>query len=356
MSWRIRLELKRSAAFRLAVDLNLQEAGFTVVFGPSGSGKTTLLRAVAGLEKEARGMVALGGRILQDDDKGIRLPAHHRRLGMVFQNGALFPHLDVAGNLDFAAGNGPARTLPREEIISMLELQPLLERRVNELSGGERQRAALGRALLAGPDALLLDEPLASLDRAGRQAIYPYLERLHRAFARPCLHVTHDLEEAARLGDHLVLMQDGQITTGGPLNQVLTRPRTPLATGPRACSILETRLLAGPDSDGLLRLAGPGTDLWVPGEENVRGPGPVRLLVQARDVSLALAAAEGSSILNLVPVVVDEIWEDGKARVMVRLQAADQVLLAAVTRRSLTALELVPGKRVHAQIKSVALL
>ena len=352
MSWSLRLQLQRPRGFRLDVDLDLQESGFSVVFGPSGCGKTTLLRAIAGLEKAARGRVQLGDQVLQDEASRTWLPPHRRRLGMVFQSGALFPHLSVAGNLDFA---GVAAADQRAEIIAMLELEPLLERGVDHLSGGERQRVALGRALLANPRALLLDEPLASLDRAGRQSIYPFLSRLHRRSPRPALHVTHDLEEAARLGDHLVLMREGRITAQGRLNSVLTDPAAGLATGSRACAVMNARILDGPDADGLLRLQGPGTDLWSPrsGRSHV---GEVRLLIQARDVSLALSPARDSSILNVLPARVEEIWEDGPARMMVRLRAGEESLLAAVTRRSVAALGLEQGKQVHAQIKSVALL
>ncbi len=353
MSWSVRLELRRSTGFTLDVELDQPLDGFTVLFGPSGCGKTTLLRSIAGLEQQARGRVVLEGRVLQDQENGTWLPPHRRRLGMVFQSGALFPHLSVAGNLDFA---GKATAGARDEVIAMLELAPLLERSVDNLSGGERQRVALGRALLADPNGLLLDEPLASLDRPGRRAIYPFLDRLHRQFARPTLHVTHELEEAARLGDHLVLMAGGRVTARGPLQQVLTDETAGLATGTEACAVLPARVLAGPDRDGLLRLEGPGCDLWSPARPEVETGRQVRLLVRARDVSLALSPARDSSILNVVPAVVDAIWGDGPARVIVRLAAGEQRLLAAVTRRSLEALQLEAGKGVFAQVKSVALL
>ncbi len=355
MKWEINLQLTHSSSFRLNVDLNLPATGCTVIYGPSGSGKTTLLRSVAGLEPKARGRVVLGERILQDDARGLRLPAHKRHLGVVFQTGALFLHLSVEGNLAFARRRQSGSQNSYDELSRLLDLDGILHRSPCELSGGERQRVALARALLTNPDALLLDEPFASIDRISRAGVFPYLEQLQRVFARPSLYVTHNLEEAARLGDHLVLMEDGQVRANGSLISVLTDSTAGLATGSEACSVLEAVVACGPDKDGLARLSTSGCDLWIPAVTPSVGE-DARVLIKARDVSLALECPTGTSILNVIPVVVDDLWEDGPARMMVRLKLGQGQLLAAVTRRSAGALEIVPGRKIFAQIKSMALL
>jgi len=216
MKWEISTRLTHSSSFRLEVDLVLPASGCTVVFGPSGCGKTTLLRSVAGLEPKARGRIILGQRVLQDDDAGIRLPAHLRHLGVVFQTGALFPHLSVEGNLAYARRRKKGPEDSYDELCELLDLGGILHRAPSDLSGGERQRVALARALLTDPDALLLDEPFASIDRSARAMVFPYLEKLQRIFARPSLYVTHNLDEAARLGDHLVLMKNGRVQASLP--------------------------------------------------------------------------------------------------------------------------------------------
>ena len=355
MKWIIRLQMTHSSAFDLKVDLTLPATGCTVIFGPSGCGKTTLLRCVAGLEPLATGKVVLGEKTLQDDSQNVCLPAHLRNLGMVFQTGALFPHLDVAGNLAYARRRQKGSNDSYDELIQLLDLSDFLTRRPGDLSGGERQRVALARALLTDPDALLLDEPFASIDRRARRTVFPYLEQLQRVFARPSLYVTHNLEEAARLGDHLVVLKDGRVQAEGPLIKVLTDSASGLATGSEACSVLEAIFKTAVDEDGLVRLAMGDHDLWVPAASPAVGE-KARVLVRARDVSLALRPATDSSILNVLPVQVDDLWEDGPARMMVRLKLENGYLLAAVTRRSVAALEIDPGKKIYAQIKSMALL
>ncbi len=355
MKWTINQKISRSNTFNLDVDLTLPAAGCTVIFGPSGCGKTTLLRCVAGLEPKVSGQVTLGERVLQDDISGVRLPAHQRHLGMVFQTGGLFPHLDVERNLNYARSRQKGSQVSYDELVELLDLSSLLKRRPFDLSGGERQRVALARAILTDPDALLLDEPLASLDRASRHAIYPYLERLQRVYNRPSLYVTHSIDEAARLGDHLVLLNAGKVCANGPLVEMLTDPATGLATGSEACSFLDATVADLPDEDGLSRLVLSESSLWLPAAHCTVGE-KVRVLVKARDVSLVLQPAPVSSILNVVPVVVDELWQDGPARMMVRLKLEKGTLLAAITKRSATALDLAPGAKVFAQIKSMAWL
>jgi molybdate transport system ATP-binding protein len=356
MNWEINLQLAHSAAFRLDVDLNLPATGCTVIFGPSGSGKTTLLRSVAGLAPKARGRVVLGKRVFQDDDLGIRLAPHQRHLGVVFQTGALFPHLSVLGNLEYARQRKTGSQDSFDQLSELLDLTGLLHRSTDELSGGERQRVAFARALLTDPDALLLDEPLASIDGRARKKVLPYLEQLQRAFPRPILYVTHNLEEAARLGDHLVILADGKVQATGPLVSVLTDSTSGLATGSEACSVLEARVASGPDKDGLARLTFAGSDLWIPATDTSAAGKNVRVLIRARDVSLVLEPSTGTSILNVVPVVVDDLWDDGPARVIVRMKREKGILLAAVTRRSAMELDISPGRKIFAQIKSMALL
>ncbi len=360
MSWIINTTLSRKNDFQLKVDLDLPDAGCTVIFGPSGCGKTSLLRAVAGLEPQARGKIQLGEINLQNDDQGVFLPTHRRNLGVVFQTGALFSHLTVDGNLSFAENHNvrnhsPESKQTRDELIHLFDLTSLLSHKPAELSGGEIQRVAFARALLSNPQALLLDEPLAALDQGARTRIYPYLERLQQTFNRPSLYVTHSLEEAARLGDYLVLLKDGKVQTSGPLAEVLNDPAAGLTTGREACSVLKAQVEASADQDGLVQLNVGGFTLWTPMQAPEVGK-KVRLLIMARDVSLVLEPAQGTSILNTLPMMVDEIWEDGQARMVVRLRAENETLLAAVTRRSAAALGLVPGQKVFAQVKSLALL
>jgi len=216
MSLEVSLRLARGA-FGLEVDVTLPDRGVTVLFGPSGSGKTTLLRCVAGLEPDAIGRVVVGGAVWMDREVGVDLPTHTRGVGYVFQEAALFPHLSVRENLEFGWTRTPpeVRALDVEEVAELMGLERLLSRTPGGLSGGERQRVAMARAVLAGPAALLLDEPLASLDRESRAVLLPYLRRLRERLEVPMLYVTHDEREAGRLADHVVLLREGRVEAEG---------------------------------------------------------------------------------------------------------------------------------------------
>jgi len=357
MSLIIRTRLQRPGpeGFELDIDLDLPDRGITAVFGPSGCGKSTLLRCVAGLEKGATGQIAIGPHTWQDQK--IFTPCHKRAVGLVFQDGALFPHLSVRGNLEFGLKrtSRPDRAPSFDEANNLLGLNDLLDRRTDDLSGGERQRVALGRALLAGPELLLLDEPLASLDRGARRAIYPYLEKLHREIELPVLYVTHALDEAARLADHLVLMDQGCVTAAGPMTEMMTDLEGTLSRTLEAGAVLSA-VVAGHESEyHLTRLEFDGGQILVPDPDLELGQA-VRLRILARDVSLALEPATGTSILNILPARVTGIAARRPGRMMVRLDIGGTGLLSAITERSAAALDLEPGHEVFAQIKSIALL
>ncbi len=357
MSLEIRQQLARGD-FQLEVEACLPARGVTAIFGPSGCGKTTLLRAIAGLEPRVRGRVKLGDETWQDE--GHFLPPHRRPLGYVFQHAVLFPHLTVRGNLDFArrrsaGGLGPGF----DEVVELAGIGHLLQRATQNLSGGERQRVALARALLTAPRLLLLDEPLAALDRQAKAELMPCLERLHESLSIPVLYVSHAIDEVARLADQLLLLAGGRVEASGPLVEMLTRLDLAPAGSEEALAVIEATVNAIDTDYHLTRLTfaggGEGRELWLPGDSLPVGR-KVRLAVHARDVSLTLQPPTQSSILNIIPVRVDALSPSGPAQVMVRLCAGDVPLLARVTRKSEAALGLHVGQALFAQVKSVSLV
>lgn len=345
----------RHPGFELDVDLTLPGTGITAIFGPSGCGKTTLLRCIAGLEQAQLGRLSVAGQYWQDERKF--LPTHRRPLGYVFQESSLFDHLNVIGNLDYAAKRADVGNaqLSRSDIIDLLGLAPLLHRKATELSGGERQRVAIARALLINPSLLLMDEPLASLDTQRRAEILPYLESLHDELACPILYVSHAADEVARLADHLVVMDAGRVHTSGPLTELLNRADDPLHLGEQSGVVLETRLAERSDDWGLIRLENGALSLWV-GDNGKALDEPIRVRILARDVSLSLSEATDSSIVNRLPARITQLSDSGDASVTVQLKVGSQTLLARLTRRSVAELSLQPGQNVWAQIKSTALL
>jgi len=348
--------------FSLDVKLSLPGQGVTVVLGPSGCGKTTVLRCLAGLER-AQGRVHVAGTTWQDDERGLQVPTHRRALGMVFQEASLFPHLSVEGNLLYGFRRIPAaqRRIQPDQAIGLLGIGHLMDRRPTDLSGGERQRVAIARALLTSPALLLMDEPLSALDVARKAEVLPYLAALSDSGV-PIVYVTHALDEAARLADHLVLMREGRIEVAGPAHEVMARPDSPLARLDDACAILHATLVEQEPAPGLARLqlgnddGSAGAALWVGGCSQAIGE-RVRVKVLARDVSVALSRPTDSSILNILPATVEALHDEDAISVMLRLRLADgSALLARLTRRSVRALGLSPGLAVHAQIKGAALL
>ena len=227
------------------MDLHLPGSGITVLFGASGSGKTSVLRCVAGLERAHPGLVVVDGEVWQDDTAQVFLPTHQRALGYVFQESSLFAHLDVLGNLRY--GLKRARSAQAEATlqtaIELLGIGRLLQRRPGQLSGGERQRVAIARALATSPRLLLLDEPMAALDLARRQEIMPWLERLRDELHIPMLYVTHSADELARLADHLVVLEGGQVKAAGPVDQVLSSVHLPMVLGDDAGALLRGQVL-----------------------------------------------------------------------------------------------------------------
>lgn len=349
---RFRLERRD---FTLDVDIRVPSRGVTAVFGPSGCGKTTLLRAIAGLERCPGGFLRIGDMLWQDRD--LFVPTHRRTLGYVFQEASLFDHLNVRRNLAYGLRRVPlsGRRVSLARAIDLLGIGALLERRPGELSGGERQRVAIARALAVSPGILLLDEPLAALDVARKREIMPYLESLHDELEIPVLLVSHAPDEVARLADHLLLMEAGRVMAAGATAEMLTRLDLPLAHGDDAAALIEARVAGRDEPFGLTLLDFPGGRFTVALREMPVGH-PVRLRVAARDVSLTLEHQSNTSILNIFPAVVDEITAEGKAKVMVRLRVGETPLLSSITRKSAVLLALEQGRRLYAQVKSVALL
>lgn len=356
MSLQLRYRLQRGD-FALDVDFKLPASGISALFGPSGCGKTTCLRCIAGLEKPQQGLFKLGEQCWQDSTQSLFIPAHQRAVGYVFQDAALFPHLNVEANLRYGykrLRNKSAQIKP-EMIIELLGLSALLMRSVENLSGGERQRVAIGRALLANPDLLLMDEPLSALDASSKADIMPCLEQLHRELSIPILYVSHAADEVARLADHIVLLERGKLQAQGPTHEIFTRLDLALAQGPDASAIIEARVESHEDEFALTRLVFNDQHISLPTLALDEGHS-VRIIIHARDVSLALAHNRNSSILNILSAEVVAISELNAAQILVQLEAGGQKLLSRITRKSASALKITPGQRLYAQVKSVSLL
>ena len=344
------------ADFSLDVDLVLPARGVSAIFGPSGSGKTTLLRCIAGLLRTADAYLRVRDEVWQDGRQFV--PTHRRALGYVFQEASLLPHLSVRDNLEFGFKRLPAteRRVDFEQVVELLGLAHLIGRRdAQALSGGERQRVAIGRALLASPRLLLMDEPLVALDAASKQDILPYLERLHGALDLPVLYVSHALDEVARLADHVVLMEGGRAIANDALHSVQARLDLPLAHLDDAGMMVDAVVAGQDEAYQLTRLEFAGGELWVSRVERPLGS-HVRARVLARDVSVATVAPHGSSISNTLPAWIEDIVVEGADRVSLRLRVGENTrLLARITRRSCDQLQLVVGMAVFAQVKTVAL-
>ena len=379
------------AGFDLQVDQAIPAVGVTAVFGPSGSGKTTLLRALLGFEAGARGRIALGGDVWLDSEAGMAVPPHRRPVGCTFQDGRLFPHLDVAGNLRYAdrrsrsgrTGSGPAaesarvrerrggagarqpgpgrdpgaRAIAFGDVVDALDLAPLLDRRPHTLSGGERQRAALGRALLSRPRLLLLDEPLSALDRRRKAEIMPYLLALHPRFGIPTLYVSHAVDEVALLADRVLVLADGRVQAFGGTVEVLEQlDLAPLTERFQAATVLEARVSAQDDEYRLTWLDLDGQRLSVPRIEHLVPGEAARLLVRARDVSLATERPSPTSIRNVLSGVLVALDQDeASAFAEATVDLGSHRLRARITRASAADLGLAVGSPVFALLKSVSL-
>jgi molybdate transport system ATP-binding protein len=354
---RIRLRLARPD-FALNVDLDLPSTGITVLYGASGSGKTSLLRCVAGLERPTDALVRVGPDLWQDDARGVCVPTWRRDLGFVFQEASLFEHLSVQENLGYGLKRSkkPGAAQALLHAIELLGIGHLTRRHPAGLSGGERQRVAIARALASQPSLLLLDEPLASLDLARRQEIFPWLESMRDELRMPMLYVTHSADEVARLADHLVLLADGHVKAHGPAQEVLARVDSPVIVGEDAGVLLYGSVLRRDTPWHLSEVGFPGGALWVRDTDLALGQ-QVRLRVLARDISITMRETQETSIQNHLKARVETIVADvHPSQALVRLRCGESVLLARVTQRAVSTLNLSAGADVWAQIKSVAVI
>ncbi len=333
------------------------DSGALALFGRSGSGKSTLLELIAGRLRPDAGFVRIDGETLVDVGRGVFVPPHRRRVGMVFQDSLLFPHLSVRANLfygrDFARG---PRSVDPDAVIDMLGIGHLLQRRPAGLSGGERQRVAIGRALLSAPRLLLLDEPLAALDFERRQEIMPYVARLRDELAWPLVYVSHAIDEVARIAREVVVLEAGRVAAAGAPGDVLAPLRAPGAQGRfGAVSVIEARILGHDLAYGLTTLEHPAGPISLPG--TIGRPGDLhRLLIRATDVALAVQRPRDVSFRTvLLGTIRDVEVDDGPlARVEIALRGSGR-LVSLVTRRAIDELALDVGDDVFAMVKATAL-
>ena len=347
------LTVAMRAAGPIPLDLSLRvEAGsLLALVGPSGSGKTTVLRTIAGLWRPAFARVAVGAEVWQDSAAGLCLPPHRRRVGMVFQSYALFPHMTAAANV-VAAMTVPDRA-GALRLLDLVNLSGLADRRPAELSGGQQQRVALARALARQPQVLLLDEPFAAVDRPTRDRLHAEIAALRAHLAMPVILVTHDMAEAQALADRVAVIERGHLLREGPLAEVMADPEALRALGLREVAGWLHATVAEHLPDGLVRLRAATGDLFLPGVEAAPGSS-LRLRISAHDVILSRAAPAGLSAQNILPARIARIVAGQGPGVIVHLAIGDDEIPARITRRAADQLLLRPGDSVHAVMKAMA--
>jgi molybdate transport system ATP-binding protein len=329
--------------------------GLTALFGRSGAGKTTIVNAVAGLVKPDRGKVTVNGDILFDSGQGLWLPPHNRRLGYIFQEDRLFPHLTVRQNLLYGRWFAPknAANADYDHVVDMLGIGHLLARRPAMLSGGEKQRVAIGRALLSAPQMILADEPLASLDENRKAEILPYFERIRDEARLPVLYVSHSISEVARLATTVIVIDQGKTVRGGPVSEILGDPSFIQLMGVREAGSIIRGRVAKHHEDGLTEIATSAGRLFLPAIGSEPGS-ELRIRINAQDVILARGAPQRVSALNILNGVIEQIRPGSGPGAMVYLRVGDDTLLARITKRSAEALDLKPGTQCHAIVKAVS--
>ncbi len=347
---------KNLSAFQIATKFECESSGVTALFGRSGSGKTSIVNMLAGLVTPERGKVVIKDRVLFDSDSGIDIPPQQRRLGYVFQEDRLFPHLNVRKNLLYGWKRAPrtARRIQLEHVVEMLGIERLLERHPAKLSGGEKQRVALGRALLANPSLLLMDEPLAALDQARKEDVLPFIERLRDEFDVPIVYVSHSMEEIVRLADTMVLISDGQVEAVGAVDDVMGRlDLRPLTGRYEAGAVLNARISKHDPAFALTELEFGGGILRIPLLDVPVGTF-LRLRIRARDVSLALTPPNDISIQNIFKATIVGIGSETGPQIDLRLDAGGAAVWARITKRALMTLKLEPGREIYAMVKAIA--
>ena len=341
--------------FSLEAEFDIPSRGVLGIFGDSGSGKTTLLRCLAGLEKQARGKITFNGQNWLSESQNLSSQA--RNIAYIFQEGRLFPHLNVRENLEYGTKRcteNNITSLNRKDLFELLNIGHLLNRKTQQLSGGEKQRVALGRALLKNPQIMLLDEPLASLDKKHKQEILPFLSCLHRELSIPMLYVSHSMEEVSLLCDHIIVMNQGRIQFDGHLHDALVSPDSPLAKADDAAAVLDG-LVSKQEKEFQLSTiqTANGNNIIVPGKAKVGEQ--VRVRIQASNISLCKTAITDSSILNIIEGTISAIVDESGSHVLLQINSQNDLLLARITKKSFQQLDLNIGQSIYMQIKAVAI-
>ncbi|MEZ7813147.1 MAG: molybdenum ABC transporter ATP-binding protein [Paracoccaceae bacterium] len=352
----LKIELNHDiGALKLQIALEMG-GGVTGISGPSGSGKTTLINIISGIIKPQSGRISLRDHVFFDSGRGIFIPPHLRKVGYIFQEPRLFPHLTLRQNLTYGYRfQNRYRSFEKDldYVIDLLGLEGLLGNRIATLSGGEKQRVAIGRALMTKPDLFLMDEPLSALDYSRRSEILPYLARLHQDSKTPILYVSHAMTEIAQLADDMLVIKEGRVEAFGHLSQLLTDPDLTSVIGlPEMGAVLSGTLIAK-DPDGLCTVTTPAGDVFFSGINSPIGS-ELRLRLLAQDVMVARQRPSDISALNILPARVMGLSCAQDHSVLVRMEIARGVILARITQRSAKALELAPGSACFAILKSVA--
>ena len=345
----------RLGEFRLQAKFNVG-GGITALFGPSGAGKTSIVRMIAGLKAPRAGSILVADRLLFDKAARINLAPRHRRIGYVTQQANLFPHLNVKQNLTFSRWAGRRKSaIEISNVCTILGIEKLLERWPANLSGGERQRVAIGRALLSDPSALLLDEPFSALDTKRKLEILPFLENVRDEFNIPMVYISHSVDEVTRLADNLVVMEQGNVTAFGAIEEVLGVLHIKgSGDALEAGSLIKGECSGYDDEMGLAKIDVEGQMVSLPVQAMNIGV-HLRLRIKANDVALALSKPNGTSIQNMLDCEIVKLEEIGRSHIEVRLKLGSQFMRSRITKKSASDLSLVAGNKIIALLKAVAL-
>jgi len=348
---------KKLNDFDLDVEFEIPDIGISVLFGPSGAGKSSILNLITGLDDNNRktqsSYFELNNQVYDDSSKKINIKPWQRKISYVFQDSRLFPNMNVLENIKFGYKRRKSN-LNIDEVVDKFKIRSLLNQFPQMLSGGEKHRVAMVRSLLSNPDLLILDEPLAALDYQSRQELLPYIECIHKELTIPIIYVSHDIKEVLRLADYIVIIDKGKVVDKGNIADLCIEQ--PLMTQAEGASFILQGKVSGVFKNESLVQINIGKEKILLTDKNLILNQNIRVLIHAREVSLCLNPPESSSILNCVPVIIEDIQNDinGKLRVVASLSG--QTLVAMISQRSSNQLNLKKGSKVFAQFKATGMI